>query len=60
MRGIRLALDYLRIGILNEFQYRANLYIQILLAKHARRAFGTRTFANTVQLWLDICLSQKK
>jgi ABC-2 type transport system permease protein len=30
MSGIRLALNYLRIGILNEFQYRANLYIQIL------------------------------
>lgn len=30
MTGIRLALNYLRIGILNEFQYRANLYIQIL------------------------------
>lgn len=30
MSGFRLALNYLRIGILNEFQYRANLYIQIL------------------------------
>lgn len=30
MTGIRLALNYLRIGIMNEFQYRANLYIQIL------------------------------
>ncbi len=30
MNGIRLAWSYLRIGILNEFQYRANLYIQIL------------------------------
>ena len=30
MKGLRLAWSYLRIGILNEFQYRANLYIQIL------------------------------
>jgi ABC-2 type transport system permease protein len=30
MKGISLAYNYLRIGILNEFQYRANLYIQIL------------------------------
>ncbi|MBX3037915.1 MAG: ABC-2 family transporter protein [Anaerolineales bacterium] len=30
MKGIKLAYNYLRIGILNEFQYRANLYIQIL------------------------------
>ena len=30
MNGLRLSMDYLRIGILNEFQYRANLYIQIL------------------------------
>lgn len=30
MRGLRLALNYLRIGVLNEFQYRANFYIQIL------------------------------
>ncbi|MBI5935489.1 MAG: ABC-2 family transporter protein [Chloroflexi bacterium] len=30
MNGLRLAWSYLRIGILNEFQYRANLYIQIL------------------------------
>jgi ABC-2 type transport system permease protein len=30
MHGLRLAYNYLRIGILNEFQYRANLYIQIL------------------------------
>ncbi len=30
MRGFRLAYNYLRIGIMNEFQYRANLYIQIL------------------------------
>src|SRR5688572_12023425 len=30
MKGFRLAFNYLRIGILNEFQYRANLYIQIL------------------------------
>ena len=30
MKGLRLAWNYLRIGILNEFQYRANLYIQIL------------------------------
>lgn len=30
MHGFRLALNYLRIGILNEFQYRANFYIQIL------------------------------
>jgi ABC-2 type transport system permease protein len=30
MKGLRLAFNYLRIGILNEFQYRANLYIQIL------------------------------
>ena len=29
MKGLRLAYNYLRIGILNEFQYRANLYIQI-------------------------------
>ena len=30
MHGFRLAYNYLRIGIMNEFQYRANLYIQIL------------------------------
>ena len=30
MRGLRLAINYLRIGVLNEFQYRANFYIQIL------------------------------
>jgi ABC-2 type transport system permease protein len=30
MKGIKLAYNFLRIGILNEFQYRANLYIQIL------------------------------
>jgi ABC-2 type transport system permease protein len=30
MQGIKLAYNYLRIGIMNEFQYRANLYIQIL------------------------------
>lgn len=30
MHGLQLAFNYLRIGILNEFQYRANLYIQIL------------------------------
>lgn len=30
MQGLRLAFSYLRIGIMNEFQYRANLYIQIL------------------------------
>jgi ABC-2 type transport system permease protein len=30
MQGVKLAFNYLRIGILNEFQYRANLYIQIL------------------------------
>ncbi len=30
MQGFRLAYNYLRIGIMNEFQYRANLYIQIL------------------------------
>ncbi|MBM4426587.1 MAG: ABC transporter permease [Chloroflexi bacterium] len=30
MQGLRLAYNYLRIGIMNEFQYRANLYIQIL------------------------------
>lgn len=30
MKGLWLAYNYLRIGILNEFQYRANLYIQIL------------------------------
>lgn len=30
MKGFKLAFNYLRIGILNEFQYRANLYIQIL------------------------------
>ena len=30
MQGFRLAFSYLRIGIMNEFQYRANLYIQIL------------------------------
>ena len=30
MRGLRLAFNYLRIGVLNEFQYRANFYIQIL------------------------------
>ncbi|MBI3166177.1 MAG: ABC-2 family transporter protein [Anaerolineales bacterium] len=30
MNGLKLAANYLRIGIMNEFQYRANLYIQIL------------------------------
>lgn len=30
MKGFRLAFSYLKIGILNEFQYRANLYIQVL------------------------------
>ncbi len=30
MQGFKLAFNYLRIGILNEFQYRANLFIQIL------------------------------
>ena len=30
MRGFKLAFNYLRIGVMNEFQYRANLYIQIL------------------------------
>jgi ABC-2 type transport system permease protein len=30
MKGFNLAFNYLRIGILNEFQYRANLYIQVL------------------------------
>jgi len=30
MKGLRLAFSYLKIGVLNEFQYRANLYIQIL------------------------------
>ena len=30
MTAIKLSLNYLRIGILNEFQYRVNLYIQIL------------------------------
>ncbi|NTW08769.1 MAG: ABC transporter permease, partial [Anaerolineaceae bacterium] len=30
MTAIKLSFNYLRIGILNEFQYRANLYIQIL------------------------------
>ena len=30
MQGFKLAFNYLRIGIMNEFQYRANLYIQIL------------------------------
>ena len=30
MHGLRLAFNYLRIGIMNEFQYRANLYIQVL------------------------------
>lgn len=30
MQGVKLTFNYLRIGILNEFQYRANLYIQIL------------------------------
>ena len=30
MHGLRLAFNYLRIGVLNEFQYRANFYIQIL------------------------------
>jgi len=30
MQGFRLAFSYLRIGIMNEFQYRANLYIQVL------------------------------
>jgi len=30
MQGFRLAYNYLRIGIMNEFQYRANLYIQVL------------------------------
>lgn len=30
MHGLRLAFNHLRIGIMNEFQYRANLYIQLL------------------------------
>ena len=30
MQGFKLAFNYLRIGVMNEFQYRANLYIQIL------------------------------
>jgi ABC-type uncharacterized transport system permease subunit len=30
MTAIKLSFSYLRIGILNEFQYRVNLYIQIL------------------------------
>jgi ABC-2 type transport system permease protein len=30
MKSMRLALNYLRIGIMNEFQYRVNLYIQLL------------------------------
>jgi ABC-2 type transport system permease protein len=30
MNSLRLAFNYLRIGILNEFQYRVNLYIQLL------------------------------
>lgn len=30
MSGYKLAFNYLRIGVMNEFQYRANLYIQIL------------------------------
>jgi ABC-2 type transport system permease protein len=30
MKSLLLALNYLRIGILNEFQYRVNLYIQLL------------------------------
>jgi len=30
MVAVKLAFNYLRIGIMNEFQYRANLYIQIL------------------------------
>ncbi len=30
MNGFRLAFNYLRIGVMNEFQYRANLYIQIV------------------------------
>ena len=30
MHGLQLAFNYLRIGIMNEFQYRANLYIQVL------------------------------
>lgn len=30
MHGFRIAFNYLRIGIMNEFQYRANLYIQIM------------------------------
>lgn len=30
MHGLQLAFNYLRVGIMNEFQYRANFYIQIL------------------------------
>lgn len=30
MKGIKLAYNFLKIGILNEFQYRANFYIQLL------------------------------
>lgn len=30
MHGLRLAYNHLRIGVMNEFQYRANLYIQLL------------------------------
>ncbi|HNB37596.1 MAG TPA: ABC-2 family transporter protein [Anaerolineales bacterium] len=30
MHGLRLAFNHLRIGVMNEFQYRANLYIQLL------------------------------
>ncbi len=30
MRGLRIAFNYLRIEIMNEFQYRANLFIQVL------------------------------
>jgi ABC-2 type transport system permease protein len=53
MTGIRLAFNYLRIGIMNEFQYRANLYIQIL---QTFIALGTGliglnlVFAQTTQL----------
>lgn len=30
MHGLKLAFSHLRIGVMNEFQYRANLYIQLL------------------------------
>lgn len=30
MKAIRLALTFLRIGILNELQYRVNFFIQLL------------------------------